>query len=246
MITVKLMGGLGNQMFQRAYGLALSRAGYNVAFNRTALVQPGREYALDEFESLPLVVNDEPAIHEQGISFQTSLLSPRDGSVMVGYWQSEKYFSHVADDVRKAFQFRIAMPRYRDAIAVHVRRGDYLDLQHFHGMPSREWYIGAVSAIRLRHGAHLSVIVVSDDPQWCRAYLPEDWHIAGGIPNKYRDMQIIASCAHSVISNSSFSWWGAWLGDGDPQRMVIAPTHWYANPTMQDDRDVVPERWIRL
>jgi hypothetical protein len=92
----------------------------------------------------------------------------------------------------------------------------------------------------------LSVIVVSDDPQWCRAYLPEDWHVAGGKPDKYRDMQLIASCAHAVISNSSFSWWGAWLGDGDSQRMVVAPAHWYANPAMQDDEDVVPERWIRL
>lgn len=245
MITVKLMGGLGNQMFQRAYGLALSRAGYNVAFNRTTLVQPGRAYALDEFESLPIVINDDPAIHEQGIRFQASMLSPRDGSVMVGYWQSEKYFSHVAKEVRSAFRFRREAVPSNNTIAVHVRRGDYVNLQHFHGMPARDWYLRAVDTIMLHKGYDMMVCVVSDDNQWCRDNLPKHWRIVGGL-DKYHDMQTLATCEHVVISNSSFSWWGAWLGDGDPSRAVIAPKHWYANPAMQDDEDVVPERWIRL
>jgi hypothetical protein len=245
LITIKLMGGLGNQMFQRAYGLTLAKAGYQVAFNSAALTQPDRGYALSEFGWLPLSTKKQPAIEEQGIRFQADLLAPPDGSVMVGYWQSEKYFSHIANEVRRAFIFRRYALRSKGTIAVHVRRGDYVNLQHFHGIPERDWYIRAVDTVLNKRGNDKTIYVVSDDSQWCLDNLPMHWHVVGGI-DKYHDMQIISVCEHAVISNSSFSWWGAWLGDGDPQRIVVAPKRWYAAPEMQDDQDIVPERWLRL
>ncbi|MFN9388250.1 MAG: alpha-1,2-fucosyltransferase, partial [Betaproteobacteria bacterium] len=57
------------------------------------------------------------------------------------------------------------------------------------------------------------------------------------------DMRLMSMCKHQIIANSSFSWWGAWLNE-DPDKIVIAPRHWFSNG--MDDRDLTPPQWIRL
>jgi hypothetical protein len=54
----------------------------------------------------------------------------------------------------------------------------------------------------------------------------------------------MARCRHHVIANSSFSWWGAWLGERDDS-VVVAPSRWFADPAL-DSGAIVPDRWVRL
>ncbi len=52
------------------------------------------------------------------------------------------------------------------------------------------------------------------------------------------------SCAHHIIANSSFSWWGAYLGR-NPDRVVIAPEKWLETDAY-NTRDLIPPSWILL
>jgi hypothetical protein len=54
-------------------------------------------------------------------------------------------------------------------------------------------------------------------------------------------------CNHAVIANSTFGWWGAWLGDEVTRRprIVVAPEKWFVQPGLEFC-DVVPERWVKL
>lgn len=250
MITIKLLGGMCNQMFQRAYGLALESRGYRVAFDRSALVEgTHREYSLDVFGNLSFGPSTGPIVDECGLQFKPGLLRPPDGSTMVGYWQSEKYFADISAYVRSTFHFRHfpCVARHRrmlseSGIFVHMRRQDYVGMQHFHGMPSLDYYTSSVEYIRSTTGAR-NVFVFSDDHQWCKENFPKDYVVIEDT-NKYEDLNLMASCKHAVLANSSFSWWGAWLGDMQPGRVVVAPARWFADPTMYDV-DIVPERWLR-
>jgi len=240
MITVKLMGGLGNQCFQRAYGLALEDHGYRVRFDKSAL-QSGtaREYSLGYFGVEAGNFPNTNILYEKGLRYDPDYLCPPDNSTVVGYWQSAKYFSSVANKVKQAFKFKT--PRaVLSQIALHVRRQDYVGLQHFHGMPSIEYYREAVAHIRREVGMLVPVVVFSDDRGWCRENLP-DFPVYEG-KDKYDDLQEMASCEYAVIANSSFSWWGAWLG---PQKLVVAPKKWFADPSI-DSTDIIPERWVKL
>lgn len=87
----------------------------------------------------------------------------------------------------------------------------------------------------------------SDDPTWCEAHLhlgaPTTWLPANEAAPE-RDLMLMAGCHHHVIANSSFSWWGAWLGQ-QPGQIVIAPRRWF-DGYVRDTADLVPTRWTTV
>ena len=255
-ITVRLMGGLANQLFQWAYGEALVRKGYSVNFDSSKLIEgTHREFSLGFLGVLPEKQDSSNLVHESSMLYDPKMLEPVDPSTMIGYWQSEKYFESFADDIRRKFfgvmyrsifssaaeQMEYEIYKH-SGIAIHVRRKDYVDFQSFHGLPTIEYYRNAVKYIRERRPYDLKVFVFSDDKEWCRENFPKDFTIVDGT-NKYEDLQLMASCKDIVIANSSFSWWGAWLGDNQFGRFVIAPKHWFANDIKEE---IVPGRWVKL
>lgn len=180
---------------------------------------------------------------------------------LYGYWQSEKYFSRYSDQIRKDFAFP-ALPdgepkalaaRIKgcpNAVSVHIRRGDYISNPSalaFHGSPGAEYYRAALSRIRAEAG-EATVFVFSDAPQWVRenfdscGYAPEVVDL--NLPQSpQHDMHLMALCRHHVIANSSFSWWGAWLGAAGG--LTIAPRRWFAAANV-NTADIYPPAWIRL
>ena len=257
MITVKLLGGLGNQCFQYAYGLALKEKGYEVQYDRSSLVEgTHREYSLGYFGIEAVTERSGPQIYENTMRYCAGNLMPEDPSTMVGYWQSEKYFNDIEYTVRQGIRTALENTRsvsapftliskeiYRSAgIGVHVRRQDYVGLQAFHGMPTLDYYREAISTIRTRTNS-ARVFIFSDDPEWCKQNFPEHTVVEG--TTKYEDLRLMSRCKHMVLANSSFSWWGAWLGDDSLGRTVIAPKQWFTDPNT-DYSDIVPERWVKL
>lgn len=255
MITIRLLGGLGNQMFQYAYGLSLKAKGYDVAYDRSHLV-PGthREYSLDGFD-MPVdlaPVTWQPIIYEAGLRYSELYANPPETCTLVGYWQSEQYFKNAIPQVLQAFKFKSLSPyalglleEIKQACGeptfLHVRRKDYVDLQHFHGMPNLAYY---KSALADRHPR--SVYIFSDDIPWCQEnFRDEGFNFVEGT-TKFEDLRLMKACMHAIIANSSFSWWGAWLGDCQQPRTVIAPKQWFNPAAGIDDTDIVPERWRKM
>lgn len=262
MITVKLLGGLGNQLFQYAYAAQLAYKGYAVRLNKDSLVEgTHREYSLGFLGGEMLFGDpDGPRISEASMRYSEEYANPPDPSTMFGYWQTEKYFEKIKDVLRDGIQ-RALWPQkttlvseafasahneiYRSvSIGAHVRRQDYVGLQAFHGMPSVDYYLAAVKQIQCQT-LPSKVFVFSDDREWCRQNLPQEWTVVEGT-NKYDDLRLMSCCKHMVTANSSFSWWAAWLGDyTGTSRIVVAPKQWFADPNV-DSTDIVPERWIKL
>jgi glycosyl transferase family 11 len=174
-----------------------------------------------------------------------------------GYWQSARYFSHIAAAIRRELQPAgepdranaqwLARIRAANAVCLHVRRGDYLISPHFehHGVCSVEYYRRAMARMRdVAAGARF--FVFSDDWQWARDQLSASDAIvvdANG-PQAGRDeLRLMAACRHHVIANSSLSWWAAWLSAQDGQ-IVIAPAPWFtATPNTPD---LLPADWLTL
>ena len=90
--------------------------------------------------------------------------------------------------------------------------------------------------------------VFSDDLWWCREnFKGQEFTIVShdylGEKCKYY-MKLMSECNHTIIPNSSFAWWAAWLNK-NPQKIVIAPQKWFNVPE-RNSKDLLPESWIRL
>ncbi len=172
-----------------------------------------------------------------------------------GYWQSEKYFKDYEDDIRKLYSFpaindvenkHIAMMAMdTESVSLHVRRGDYLNEPLLNGICEEKYYESAISEIKKRVNNPL-FFVFSNDIPWCRVHFKQENIIFvdnNTGQNSYRDMQLMSFCKHHIIANSSFSWWGAWLGS--KEGITIAPRKWF-NGVNDCDMDIYPLKWIRI
>lgn len=286
-ITVVLKGGLGNQLFQFAAGRHVAfRRGTGLAFdlsrlgtgppNETArayaLAQYGLDVSLDGARHPSsarqprtrlgrlLARRDPSRIREVGKAFDPTVLDAPDGTLLDGFWQSERYFASIGPTVRR----ELALPRppaganasllarirsSRSSLGVHIRRGDYVtnaNARAFHGGPGIAWYCRAVELIGARV-AGLELFVFSDDPAWSEANFVPPFPTTfvrhnGDAPHE--DLRLMSTCGHHVIANSSFSWWAAWLGERAEQ-IVVAPSPWF-RLAAANTPDLVPQRWITL
>lgn len=183
------------------------------------------------------------------------------------YFQTEKYFTHIEDIIRKDFQFKSEylepstefMNLVGDAIFLHIRRGDYVNIQYYHPLCGFDYYEKALEYF----DKDIPVLVFSDDIEWCagQSFFDSDRFLfsenneryshvhvdADGqvrhslIP--YTDLCLMSLCSGGIMANSSFSWWGAWLSNSDK---IFAPKNWYGPQATVDDSDLIPERWTRI
>jgi len=261
MITTILQGGMGNQMFQYAMGLQQARI-LNVKLGLDATRLGGkRPFNLGQwsYTDLILTTRKEPSVIENGMSFNANLYhSIKDGDVIQGYWQNEKYFAGgIENELRKIFTPFVPLSERAqkikdqiegsESVAVHVRRGDYLLEPHksFHGVLSNEYYSEAVSRVWDLVGLHAQFFIFSDDLAWAREYFSDKTTKIIEPGRESEDIYLMSLCKHAVIANSSFSWWGAWLGDKERNRIVIAPEKWFDQGN-EDYSDIVPKRWIKI
>jgi hypothetical protein len=210
-----------------------------------------RSYLLELFEK-------KCVFKESKISaYKPQLTESRSKKIeLEGYWQSEKYFSPIREILCK--EFTPVKPgsaaclhffdeiRSSQAVSIHVRRGDYVNdekVKATHYVCTPDYFEKAIHYINSRI-TDPTFFVFSDDVAWCKANLPSALpacYVTGTLAHE--DIYLMSNCMHHVISNSSFSWWGAWLNQFK-DKIVVAPQNWKVNP--EGTQDVVPERWIKI
>ncbi len=198
---------------------------------------------------------------EHGLEYDPGFESLNDNTYLQGYWQSEKYFRHIApqlrdeltrpepaDDVNQNVLDEIASEM---AVSLHIRRGDYVSnakTMKVHGTCSQEYYLDAARHIADKTETPPTFFVFSDDPEWTRENLklpfPMRFVSHNPVADPSADLRLMSACRHHVIANSSFSWWGAWLNPS-PQKTVVAPQPWFAG-RKDEEHDIVPESWFRM
>jgi glycogen synthase len=179
---------------------------------------------------------------------------------LIGFWQSERYFRHIGDTIRHELtpiepmdpdnERALANILQSSAIALHIRRGDYVTnplAAVRHGVPSLSYYRHAMDYIASRV-ADPVFYVFSDDHDWVRDNLrhpaPLVQITVNGPEHGFRDIRLMSACKHHILANSSFSWWGAWMNTS-ADKIVIAPTPWFLDKGL-DTRDLLPPGWMAL
>jgi hypothetical protein len=239
------LGRLGNQMFQYASlkGIATNR-GFDFCIppkqvfgNIDANVKRDNNCIYDIFDlesKNNISITSNQVIAEGCFHFDENIFNNVDDSVdLFGYFQSEKYFKHIENDIRKDFSFDAELAsnckefiedcaKGREVISLHIRRGDYVSNPN-HPVQTLEYYETALKKLP----DNCLVIVFSDDSDWCgkQELFDNDDKFLISENNSYdADMCMMTFCDYHIIANSSFSWWGAWLAKS---KKVIAPQNWF-------------------
>lgn len=193
---------------------------------------------------------------EPSFEYWTDIRNVTKNCYLYGYWQSEKYFAHVAGQLREDFTFKSPLgPKNAElalqmknlnSVSLHVRRGDYLNNLATYEICSPDYYKAAIRYISARVRRPFFYIF-SDDIAWVKANIKidfphsyVDWN--NGVES-YNDMRLMSLSKHNIIANSSFSWWGAWL-NSNPEKIVIAPHRWFSNRFASTD--LIPAEWKRI
>jgi len=183
-------------------------------------------------------------INPKPYAYNTGLFSSKRPIYVDGYAENWRYFADVESEVLSnlAFEKLPLSPANQDvmndienaevSVAVHVRRGDYVNLGMFGLGP--DYYLSAIRRVKKAHkNSNLKVFFFSDDISWVRE------KIADKVPNEiltrcvdvndvhtgHFDLLLISKCQHQISSNSSFGYWGGLLNK-NPKKMVIVPARW--------------------
>jgi hypothetical protein len=236
MNVIKLFGGLGNQLFQYAFGRAMTGEGidvyYDISWYKNAHLQKyPREFWLNKFVDLTTLTDsikiNQPIIKEN--NFDLSLLK-KDGFNFEGYWQRFEYSSRVIHLLEKEItlkeehipegkKYLLDFLKNEDVVSVHVRRTDYLE--GFPIVPFSYYY----EALQKTTG---KIFIFSDDLKWCYDHFKEyyfDRQIIFVHNESFIDFELMKACRQNIIANSTFSWWAARLNT-HPNKVVYAPEGW--------------------
>ena len=252
MFGVKIEGRLGNQLFQYAFALAQSARleedffldGYRYGFFRDDFIlnkyftisdsYPRRNRLRKLLFLRSTGFRPGRVIQDQWVRADDFLREfSRPGILYSGFFQSEEYFFPVRDRVIREFRirqpYRADIRRFtgndRETVVVHVRRTDYLhwgndDLQYDLTLPDT-YYHRCLSQLDL---SGKNILFLSDDIAYVKDHLAVPGAIFSEKNNQMTDLQFLMQADYLILSNSSFSWWGAYLNDRVHQ--VFAPEYW--------------------
>jgi len=235
-------GRLGNQMFQIASIVGIAEAnGYQYSFpewvNYDALERFGtkEDISIAKYfkNQLPEQAEEHKNLPEYHINWGWQGLEHPDGYSYSGHLQSSKYFEHISSLIRHYF----TLEEEHEELAytsIHIRMGDYGS--NYHPICTKEYYHQAMAILP---GPYM---VFSEDIYKAKEHLGQlphgdHWFYDGNTIDSFRVMK---ACKAHIIANSTFSWWAAWLKNGD----IIAPKQWFGPDAAHlNTRDIYCENW---
>ncbi|MEZ9630682.1 alpha-1,2-fucosyltransferase [Vibrio breoganii] len=284
MIVVKVIGGLGNQLFQIAFAIALAKQrdncdiyldlstykNYNVrSFSANNLKLANNIKVLTDdvlpptksiyynvsqvtyrvfqrlskelgfkyqYGRIPLKILQKIGLIYNFDTYHYPIQSHAKNLCIYGYFQNENYFKTAKDEIIDAFTIKSPPTKVEQnytsqiqsgmSIAVSMRLGDdYIESGDF-VISDNSFYVKALHTLKQRYPL-ATVFVFSDDIGKAKEVLKDDTNIVY-IENccDYQSLRLMSLCDHFVIANSSFSWWGAYLGKNE-KKETIAPKKWF-------------------
>lgn len=234
MITCALIGDLCNQMFQIATGYALARkSGVDFAINWDRCYPHTEPYRNTLFSKIP-TTKHQPSTQYKEQGFDYKEIPKQTDCELYGFYQSGKYFLDYKDEIKNLFVLpEVEIPE--NTVGIHIRRGDYVRHPNVHPMCSLSYYEKAINLLNIN-----SAIVCTDDPHYAETNLP--YKVYKGSPEE--DLAVLSECDYSIMSNSTFSWWGVFLGK--EKKKVVTPTPWFGVGGPKNYEDIYLPEWTRL
>ena len=286
MIIIKLKGGLGNQLFQYAFGRLIAlRRGEDLKLDKDILGQRGdtyRAYGLDNFNIRAEIASREEVLKVKypygliskalrffkakflrifHIGFEARMLKTK-AKYLEGFFQSYKYLESIRRELLEEFSLKENISlKYGDllsefnslnSVALHIRRGDYVNnpaTKKAHFICDLSYYQKAINLIKEKlNEKNLTpkFFVFSDDINWAKENFKLFDFIFVSRPEFLdpEELILMSKAKHNIISNSSFSFWSAWLNN-NPEKIVIAPALWNRK-YRRAYKDLIPEDWLRV
>ncbi len=245
MVTISC--GMGNQLFQYAFGYAMSkRRESKLMFYR---INGGdhRPYVLNLYGIVPdkEIIEGKITLYDRVIlkfyrriseksafEYDESYYDLKNKNIFYnGYWQSFKYFEEYCNDIKeilvyqgeKSKKFKAYMNNLKDnTISVHVRRGDYINDKDNLSI-GMEYYKEAYNRISGLVMDNAEYLIFSDDKEYVKEALRfiKNARVVEGISD-IEEFELMRACSHHIIANSTFSWWSAYLSQ-NKGGMIFAP-----------------------
>lgn len=239
--------GIGNQLFQFAAAVKYKKLGYaNVVLDASTLYKPKARkrksiYDLVNINNcIPKLTNKE--LYREISKFReipTDFIIKNSNFRYHGWWQRYSFISDIIDECRQLFTLKIDLNEPSknilneiiacESVAIHVRRGDYLVHPCFYNI-KKSYYTKAINEIKALV-SNPKFFVFSNDIQWCKENFTGEDFVFVDINSEEEtaalyDLELMKSCKHQIISNSTFAWWGAMLND-NPNKIVIQNPKWW-------------------
>lgn len=265
-MTIELLGGLGNQLFQIAAAYAYAKQ------HELQLILPSKwSHPEDRLpvwngylninkwshtkEELNILI---PILYEKGFKYNALPRPLYNFTKLSGYFQSSMYFMNMGEEIRRLFQpspelSEKASKALKEAgayepgwIGAHVRRGDYLKAADYHVACGPEYFKGARAELDRRLGKK-GVCWITEDPEWVykNLYKEGDKLISSGDP--LIDFVCLQHFKDLILSNSSYSWWAAFINPNNHNyRRICAPNRWFGPAGPQDCSTIFEPGWILI
>ncbi len=270
-------GRLGNQMFQYAAlrGIAAKR-GYDWCIPPDTYDHKDNYGLFETFEMTNVKESNIGFVSGDCVQENNHCFIPEffdecpDNVSLDGYFQTEKYFTHIEKEIHDDFTFKknylIPCQEYINSLSsppifLHIRQSDNIGREQYHPILSIEFFENALK----QFAEDTLCFVFTDDMEWCKSqeffkherflfneknerYSYQNIDGTGKLQNTLLpqiDLCLMSLCSGGIIANSSFSWWGAWLQNN--RGKIIAPNSkvWFGSAmTHLDTSDIVPKRWI--
>lgn len=226
---------------------------------------------LYSFEDLKFYNPNVKNVTEKCFKFDEDLFyNFEDNANLDGYLQTEKYFKHIEDDLKKDLRFKdeILKPceefisQFDKIVFLHVRRCDAVGREDYYCAITLDYYKKALEYF----DDDAYVFVCSDDVEWClkQEFFNSDRFLINTnvetydtialegdgkyrkSPIPYTDLCLMSLCSGGIIPISTFGWWGAWL-QKDPNKIIVAPKNWFGPKLSNNDiSDLIPNEWIKI
>jgi Glycosyl transferase family 11 len=273
-VQVKLQGGLGNQLFQFATGLSLSKTcGLPILLDSSSYTRQSkrspelhlfgipldRYFQIEERDVITLSTFDESNSELQEIRelhFHYEEIEKHIGisviNRLIGYWQSPLYWQKHQSEIREFLRSKLIKSYYQAFSIVHIRRGDFFyenPTNDYHGILPFSYYKKALELLPLNFE---KLYIISDSTQEAQSFLAElekksnrGYQVKIFHGTSFECLSLMSMAKSIVVANSSFSWWGAYLGESSK---VIAPRQYFSDKILRVNNtcDLFPKEWILL
>lgn len=255
-VSVQLMGGLGNQLFQMSACIGYGKEnGIDYCIPKHTLNdEVWKPYHFEKLNYCTGIPQRDIIVYKEESHSFTPIPSNfnQKNIILQGYFQSYLYFKDYRKEILELFGFDNLKIK-KGICSVHIRRGDYLKYPTKHPEVSLHNYIAKAIGNMIEYNKILNFMVFSDDIEWCKRNIKSEklYPIIIDFVEQgeaLSDLKKMSEYEHNIIANSTYSWWGAWLNN-NPDKIVICPdeSNWFGIDNKHlDVSDLLPKEWYRI
>lgn len=240
-------GRLGNQLFRIASTIGIAS-------------KHNQEYGFPNWKYNKYFVNYLPS-YDESLEFETKEEEKYEyhewnledkNYDLYGWLQTEKYFD--ISKLKKQLTFKPgvvekALKPYQEALSkknilITIRRGDFINHPYYYQVTYNYYLLALIH--NFPDWKERNIFFTSDDMNYCKkhfSFLPNAIFIDS--PDPMEHLIIGSQCDDFIISNSTFSWWTAWLGEKENTKIIRPVKNFRGHEAIRkNDKDFFPDRWI--